>query len=91
MFTHHHVTLDQPFLSGLARLLLDMSDAGDPAGLSGTLVVLPAKRACDSLRHVLLEAADRPALLLPGMLTPRGLVNGLGDRLPGLAPASLPH
>ena len=90
MFTHHHVTLDQPFLSGLARLLLDMSDAGDPAGLSGTLVVLPAKRACDSLRHVLLEAADRPALLLPGMLTPRGLVNGLGDRLPGLAPASLP-
>src|SRR3712207_6838461 len=50
-----------PFLDALAAELLrrPMEDLGD------TLVLLPSRRACLSLRDALMRAAGRRALLLP--------------------------
>ena len=83
----HDLPLDAPFPPGLARLLLEV--CGDD--LPSALVVLPAVRACGSLRHALLEASGADGLLLPRLTTPGRLAADLALRL-GIddAPA-VPH
>ncbi|MDO9693407.1 MAG: PD-(D/E)XK nuclease family protein [Candidatus Latescibacteria bacterium] len=73
----HELPLDAPFLPGLARLLLEVCGYDLPSAL----VVLPAVRACGSLRHALLEESGRAGLLLPRLVTPGQLVADLAGRL----------
>lgn len=73
----HDLPLDAPFLPGLARLLLEVCGEDLPSAL----VVLPAVRACGSLRHALLEASDGDGLLLPRLTTPGRLAADLAERL----------
>lgn len=56
----------RPFVDALAAgLLARMGD--DPAALSDTLILLPTRRACRSLREAFLRQAEGRALLLPRM------------------------
>jgi ATP-dependent helicase/nuclease subunit B len=94
--TLHRQPLDAPALPALARLVLPLADADDPAGLAGHLVLLPSSRACTQLGHALLDAASadgRAALLLPRVTTPARLADHLADLLalpePPLADPSL--
>lgn len=54
---------DRPFVDTLARRLL--AEAKDDAELIDTLVLLPTRRACRSLRDAFLRQSDRSVLLLP--------------------------
>ncbi|MEZ4386109.1 MAG: PD-(D/E)XK nuclease family protein [Candidatus Krumholzibacteriia bacterium] len=85
----HTLPLSQPALPQLARWLHREAAGGDPADLAGALVLLPSQRACEQLRHALLEAAAGPALLLPWLTTPGRLAAELAA-LAGEAAADLP-
>ncbi len=87
MFNRHTLALHEPFLPGLARLLLDV--CGDR--LPRALVLLPSSRACGSLRHALLAASGGDGLLLPAVATPSTLVEQLAERMAELAPATVPQ
>ncbi len=86
MFTRHTLPIHEPFLPGLARRLLDV--CGDC--LPRALVLLPSTRACESLRHALLEASGSDGLLLPRVTTPGSLVDDLADRLGDTSPVDVP-
>jgi len=86
MFTRHTLPIHEPFLPGLARLLLDVS--GDR--LPRALVLLPSTRACESLRHTLLETSGSDGLLLPRIMTPGSLIDDLEVRLGNIAPVDVP-
>ena len=86
MFTRHALSFHEPFLPGLARLLLDV--CGDH--LPRALVLLPSSRACGSLRHALLETSGDEGVLLPRITTPGVLIDDLASRLGGIAPADVP-
>lgn len=86
MFTRHTLPIHEPFLPGLARRLLDV--CGDR--LPRALVLLPSTRACESLRHALLEASGSDGLLLPRVATPGGLVDDLADRLGDMSLVDVP-
>jgi len=86
MFTRHTLPIHEPFLPGLARLLLDVS--GDR--LPRALVLLPSTRACESLRHTLLETSGSDGLLLPRIMTPGSLIDDLEVRLDNIAPVDVP-
>ncbi|MEL6422744.1 MAG: double-strand break repair protein AddB, partial [Pseudomonadota bacterium] len=78
------VACGQPFLKVLARGLLDgcFAPAGSsPDVLAETTVLLPTRRACRTLSTLLLEEADRSAVLMPRI---RPLVPG-EDGAAGLA------
>lgn len=87
MFTRHALPLHEPFLPGLARLLLDVCGERLPRAL----VLMPSTRACGSLRHALLEASGAEGLLLPNIETPSDLIRALALRLGDPAPAAVPH
>jgi ATP-dependent helicase/nuclease subunit B len=84
MDRHEHlIPLARPFQEELARLLLGLE------GLAGTLVILPARRACEDLAHALLEQSGLQALHLPGLHQPASLVEELAFRL-GVDPVAPP-
>ncbi|MBA4377969.1 MAG: hypothetical protein C0395_04855 [Gemmatimonas sp.] len=83
----HDLPLDAPFTPGLARLLLEV--CGDD--LPSALVVLPAVRACGSLRHALLDASGADGLLLPRLTTPGRLAADLALRLGVDDAPTVPH
>ncbi len=85
LLQHHHLSLADGALPGLARWLLDLD--GDP---SGGLVVLPSSRAAAAMRHALLEAEGGEALLLPTVTTPQQLADWLVGHH-GLDGDDLPH
>lgn len=60
------ISADQPFVDALAAGLLDRY-GHDPLTLSDTLVLLPTRRACRSLREAFLRVMPGQALLLPRM------------------------
>jgi ATP-dependent helicase/nuclease subunit B len=79
---------DAPFLPALARLWL-----ADPAPSAEGLIILPSRRAAQSLAAAFLEANDGRALLLPriialGNIDEAGLLLSTGMALPpAIAPA----
>ncbi len=81
----HRIPYHLPWLPELARYLL----ADGAQGLHRDLVLLPAARAVDSLRHALLEVSNDDAVLLPDILTPDQLLAVIADRL-DLAPPPVP-
>jgi ATP-dependent helicase/nuclease subunit B len=85
----HTVAYESPLLPALARWLLEVSPRAAAGDLTGTLVLLPAKRPCDRLKHVLLEECGRAALLLPEITTPAWLADAVAARL-GLLAAPVP-
>ena len=54
----------ESFVDALARGLLEET-AGDPLALSSTLILLPTRRACRSLREAFLRRSGGKPLLLP--------------------------
>jgi len=58
------IPAEQPFVDALAAGLLDAAGGG-PEALTGTLVLLPTRRACRSLVEAFLRRAEAGALLLP--------------------------
>ena len=65
---HHQLALAGGALPALASWLLRQPGDED---LAGGLVILPSSRAAAALRHALLDASGREALLLPTITTPR--------------------
>lgn len=70
----HTISAGQPFLLTLALRLLAEA-GGDAALLTRTLILLPNRRACRSLREAFLEASGGKPLLLP-KIQPIGEVDG---------------
>lgn len=87
--TLHPIPVSAPTLPLLARWLLGHRPGHDPADLADVLVLLPSQRACEQLRHALLDAAPTPSLLLPWLTTPGRLASELAD-LQGLVTEDLP-
>jgi len=87
--TLHPIPVSAPTLPLLARWLLGHRPGRDPADLADVLVLLPSQRACEQLRHDLLDAAPTPSLLLPWLTTPGRLASELAD-LQGLVAEDLP-
>ncbi len=85
----HTVGYETPLLPALARWLLENSPRAAAGDLTGTLVLLPARRPCEGLKHVLLEESGRDALLLPEITTPAWLADAVAARL-GLLDAPVP-
>jgi len=85
----HVLPLDQPALPSLAGWLLSHREGQEPHALAETLVLLPSHRACEQLRHALLDAAETRSLLLPWITTPSRLASELADFL-GLESEHLP-
>jgi len=56
-----------PFVDALAGWLLEKYAAEDPAQLASALVLLPSRRACQSLREAFLRITGGKPLLLPRM------------------------
>ena len=71
------IPFDQPFLRTLAAELLERESDGLPRAT----VLLPSTRAVRTLRHELLDASGREALLLPEIVTPGLLIRDLAARL----------
>ncbi|NBX03876.1 MAG: hypothetical protein EBR02_07465, partial [Alphaproteobacteria bacterium] len=60
------ISSHRPFLLTLAQSLLE--GGSDAAALTGTLILLPNRRACRSLREAFLLASGGKPLLLPRIL-----------------------
>ena len=58
------IPANRPFLLEIARSLLAQS-GGKPESLTHTLILLPNRRACRSLREAFLECSEGKSLLLP--------------------------
>lgn len=91
----HEHPLETPLVERLASWLLARAPGAADGDLTGCLIVLPSVRAAATLRHALLDASGRAALLLPEIVTPRQLAASVAVRLglPGgrdvLAPDAL--
>ncbi|MDX2074522.1 MAG: double-strand break repair protein AddB [Alphaproteobacteria bacterium] len=68
-----------PFLDALAGMLL-AKHRGDPLELARTLVLLPSRRSCRSLREAFLRESMGTPLLLPRIM-PIGEIDGEADIL----------
>lgn len=83
--TLHETPLTDRVLRRVAAWIWDTSPERARGDLTGALVLLPAVRACATLRHELLEiaraSAGLAALLLPDIATPRQLAAALAARL----------
>lgn len=83
--TLYEAPLSDRLLRRVAAWIWDASPERARGDLTGALVLLPAVRACATLRHELLEIARAEAgltaLLLPDLATPRQLVAALAARL----------
>jgi ATP-dependent helicase/nuclease subunit B len=60
------IAAGQSFADALAKGILDRA-AGDPLKLSESLILLPSRRACRTLREAFLRLSGGEALLLPNM------------------------
>ncbi|RED51403.1 double-strand break repair protein AddB [Aestuariispira insulae] len=60
------IPADRSFVEALAARLLDET-GGDVMALADTLILLPTRRACRSLREAFLRLGQGRALVLPGM------------------------
>jgi len=75
------------FVDALAQMLLSRH-AGDPMAMAGTLVLLPTRRACRSLREAFLRRSGGAPLLLPRIM-PIGEVDNEADILAFASDAEL--
>ncbi len=89
----HCLPPHQPFLETLAGMLLE-KHSNNPLELARTLILLPSRRSCRSLREAFLRVSAGKPLLLPRIM-PIGEVDSeadiftfIGENLPAIMPAT---